>query len=478
MKIINVCEKIFDLKVNLLSVYSETEQYVHHHEGDGPYSLEMTLSQVTCSFSYSRENPLNPSELELLHEVLDSFFEFTEARSYVERWNCSEMLNAVLKNKSIDQVMLEMVKGLTDNNNFVKVGIFFLNETLMRLRGVMYGEKSNEFNVENLTFKSATIYLKEKNELTDVLFYDQVEMVDVGHLKTKGMERYFQGEVVACGIYSSTGPIGVIMVQGEHYHSFNFKYLSLYSKICSIAIELTRTMKQLDFAVQDINFFKESLYASDSLARIGKLAATVAHELKNPLVAIGGFAGRLRKIVDHPQGKGYLNIIVSEVQRLEDIVTDILNYSKTLSVEKVKLSLKDLLNEILEILNDKIQYNDIKCGVHIPVIDVLVDENRMKQVLINVVDNAIQSMETGGHLTLTAEEMGEQVVLSIKDTGGGIPEELLEKVFEPFFTTKDNGTGLGLPLSKKIMLAHGGDIAISNIDQGTLVTIMIPGVKK
>ncbi len=475
MKFINVCEKILNLEITNLSVSSIDKTYFNYNKCIGNYNLNFKFKELDFEISYNRETPLTENELTLFKELFESFSDFSEIKAFEDKWNCSQMLKSVLENKPIEDIMYQMIKTLTENNHFKKVGILFLNETLMRLKGVMFGEINKKFQIENLEFKSTTIYLKEKNELTDILFYDKPKLISLDEIESKNLNKFFNGKVIACGLFSPNGPIGLIIAQTEHYQDYNLKYLSLFARICSIAIELTKTMKRLDFAIQDINYFKESLYATDSLARIGKLSATVAHELKNPLVAIGGFVNRLSKIVEDERGKNYLKIISSEVYRLENIVTEILNYSKTLNVNKKKLYLDGILNEIFELLDDKLKYYRINFYKKIPdEFKILADDIRIKQVLINVLDNAIHSMEEGGNLSISVEKNKNTSCIFIKDTGTGIPKDMINKVFEPFFTTKNSGTGLGLPLSKKIMLAHKGDIKVENCENGVLVTIILP----
>ncbi len=477
MKILKSCEKIFNCEIQEFFVFFEKnkEYLIKYSKGKGKFHLDLETEYLNFRLSYNRDKSLNEKETEILRDLFDSFFEFSEVKSFSERWNCSSMLKTLLNNKSIDTTIQEMVKGLIESGYFDKVGVFFLNENLMKLKGVVYCEKNKDFNLNNIDFKKITISIKNKNSLTDIIFYEQPEIISLEQIDNRELNKFFSGETLISGIYSSKGPIGVIFAQRDYYTKLNYKYLDLYSQICSVAIELSKTIKQLNFAINDVKFYKESMYASDSLARIGKLSATIAHELKNPLVAIGGFSNRLKPFISDNKGKYYLEIIISEIKRLENIVGEILTYSKTLNVVKNKINAKKIIADAWAIVSDKAQINRIDLVEDIDEnLFIFVDETRIKQVLINLFDNAIDAIGINGTIQIEAIFSEKSDIIYIKDSGGGIPENILSKIFDPFFTTKEHGTGLGLALSKKILMAHGGDLNVFNSNSGAVVTMLIP----
>jgi signal transduction histidine kinase len=479
MKIIKSCEKIFDFEIKELLVFFEKNQeyLIRYSKGEGIYSTQFNMEYLKCHLSYNKDVPLSDKEIDILKNLFDSFFEFSEVKSFSERWNCSSMLSSLLHNKSLDFTIKEMVKNLIESEYFDKVGIFFLNETLMKLKGVIFCEKNINLDYNQLAFKNVNIPLKNKNSLTDIIFFEKTDIISVESLNNEQLNKFFQGKILATGIYSSKGPIGLICGQREYYTKLNYKYLDLYAQICSVAIELSKTIKQLNFAINDVKFYKESMYASDSLAKIGKLSATIAHELKNPLVAIGGFSNRLKKFVSDDKGIYYLNIIISEIKRLENIVEEILNYSKNLNVVKKNTLAKKIITDAWTIVSEQTHTN---CIYLVNELDdnmqIYVDEERIKQVLINIFDNAIHAINLRGTIKIEAISSEKSDIIYIKDTGGGIPEDILSKIFEPFFTTKEKGTGLGLALSKKILMAHGGDLNIFNGTSGAVAALLIPKV--
>jgi signal transduction histidine kinase len=215
-------------------------------------------------------------------------------------------------------------------------------------------------------------------------------------------------------------------------------------------------------------------YVSKDLVKMGMLAATVAHELKNPLVVIGGFARRLAGLSVDPVMNNYVTLIQSEVSRLEDLVNEILDYSRNIDLNIEKHKLLDVVDETLKLLAEKISVGMVKVTIIIsPELSVYVDKNKFIQVLINVIINAIQVMPGGGEIKITAEESPETIILHIKDTGGGIPDDETEKIFEPFHSSKQDGTGLGLSLCRKIMAAHGGHINAANDTDGAVFSLIL-----
>ena len=228
---------------------------------------------------------------------------------------------------------------------------------------------------------------------------------------------------------------------------------------------------------------REELAQNEKLAALGRISANVAHEIRNPLTSVGGFARRLRKMV--PEGtkeKEYADFIVSEVDSLERILKDVLTYSRVtvprLENHRVHEAIDDVLMMYQEIFSErsiKIQ----KSYADVPAIKI--DKDQVKEAIINLVANALDAMPGGGTLTITTSIVFVReiayVSVRIADTGAGIPEDTLGRIFEPFFTTKiaKRGIGLGLPITKKIMEDHGGLIMVeSHAGEGTAFSLHFP----
>ena len=221
----------------------------------------------------------------------------------------------------------------------------------------------------------------------------------------------------------------------------------------------------------------------EKFSALGRLTANVAHEIRNPLTLVGGFARRMSKkhAVDDVEKK-YLDIIISEVGRLESILMNVLTFSKESRLNLESHDIAALLDDVLNMYADKMRENGVVLEKSLaPAPPLMLDRAQMIGALGNLVGNAIDAMPQGGTLTIaTRKEMLKAtpfLKVQISDTGAGIPEDKLNMIFEPFFTTKvlGRGTGLGLPICKRTIEDHGGIITIaSHPGQGSTFEIHLP----
>ena len=242
--------------------------------------------------------------------------------------------------------------------------------------------------------------------------------------------------------------------------------------------ELRLKYQELEHINQLLRENQNYLLKHERLADIGKLATTAAHEIKTPLIAIGGYARRVLKNYKNAKlDPRDLEIIVQEVERLEQVTSQILDYSRESKLSIQKNSLNRIIQEALEVLESKFKYNNISLqtdfldGLH----QVDVDSHRLKQVLFNLIENAIDAMFSGGTLIIRTKKKDDYAILEIEDTGKGISSEEMKKLFVPFYSTKPSGSGLGLAVSKKIVDDHYGSIEVeSKPNQGTRFVIRLP----
>ncbi len=222
----------------------------------------------------------------------------------------------------------------------------------------------------------------------------------------------------------------------------------------------------------------------EKLAALGEMAARVAHELRNPISVIGGFLRRLKKHADNPELRSrYMEILEGEIERLEGIVNEILEFSRDVrKLNFIEFNIVELIREVFLLHEEKLESK----GVEFEIISdkdeivVLADRSRIKQVLINLVQNAIDAVpDKDGKIRISIEDEGERVRVEVWNNGDPIPPDIKEKIFTPFFTTKVHGTGLGLPISKKIIEdEHNGKIWVeSSPDRGTSFIFVIPKEK-
>ncbi len=227
--------------------------------------------------------------------------------------------------------------------------------------------------------------------------------------------------------------------------------------------------------ISELKNLREKLVMSEKMAALGEVAAKVAHEIRNPLVSIGGFAQRLEKKL---QGnlKEYAGIIVKEVTRLEGILKEILGFVKEVRLSRENISLNVLVDDVLKLMASDIKDRGIVLvRDYGPSPELFIDPNRVKEAIVNIITNAIQSITGTGSIYIRTYTEKNDAVLEIKDTGRGISEEDRVFIFNPFFTTKPSGTGLGLAITHKIIQEHNGSIEVeSEIDRGSIFKIFIP----
>jgi two-component system NtrC family sensor kinase len=220
---------------------------------------------------------------------------------------------------------------------------------------------------------------------------------------------------------------------------------------------------------------QDKLIEAEKMAALGRLTADIAHEIRNPLTALGGFGRRLLKSTTSKNQRKYAEVIVSESDRLEQVLKDVLIYSQNVRTDFEKDSVKGIITKSIDLYQDICEEQSITVKAQYNTdLPVLLQKDQVQQATNNLITNAIDAMSDGGILTISTElekaNHIEYVSVNVQDTGEGIPVDKLPLVFEPFFTTKKigQGTGLGLPICKKIVEEHGGFIKAKN---GTGLTI-------
>jgi signal transduction histidine kinase len=229
---------------------------------------------------------------------------------------------------------------------------------------------------------------------------------------------------------------------------------------------------------------QQRLRDAQRLTLLGETAAHVAHEIKNPLVSIGGFARRLERHIeeDHPAHEG-LGIIVREVARLEELLKELLEFASPECREKRPVAVPAIVAEVLALAQKPAEMQKVRLRFEAPAISptVLGDGDRIKRALLNIVLNGIQAMPDGGEMRVALSALIEDgvswVLISVRDQGTGILPEDFRRIFDPFFTTKSQGTGLGLAVVKKTADAHGGRVQVRSAPgEGTAFSLWLPAM--
>ncbi|MCP4163459.1 MAG: GHKL domain-containing protein [Deltaproteobacteria bacterium] len=232
--------------------------------------------------------------------------------------------------------------------------------------------------------------------------------------------------------------------------------------------------------LREIDKLRKEIELSKRLASVGSLAAGVAHEIRNPLSSVKGFATYfMEKYKDIPEDKETARIMIQETERLNRVVGQLLEFAKPVSIEKKNINIKGFTEDSLKLIEMQAAAKNIGISFNVKseMQNVMIDTDRMSQVYLNIFINSIESMEENGQLSVDLIEKSSKkgVVIKIRDTGCGIKEKDLSHIFDPYYTTKSSGTGIGLAIVHNIIESHDGEITyISNENEGTTVSIYLP----
>lgn len=277
--------------------------------------------------------------------------------------------------------------------------------------------------------------------------------------------------------------IGAIMVDNlftrRPITDHDVRFLTMFAHQAALAIDNAIIHSNMESMNRDIRAMHEQLAQSEKMAALGSMMAEITHEIRNPLVSIGGFTRRLARKVTDPDAIKYIDIILGEVGRLEGIIHDNLAYIKNVTPQLSRARLNAVLDEVLMVYEDELRQRGIRIerdlAGDLPEQDM--DPQQIKQAIVNLVTNAMEAMEQGGVLTIRtfAPTGRRETILEIGDTGPGVSPEAMQNLFNPYYTTKVRGTGLGLPITHRIIATHKGSIVFRNREGGgALFTIRLP----
>ncbi len=280
--------------------------------------------------------------------------------------------------------------------------------------------------------------------------------------------------------------IGALQVlnkkSGEPFVATDVELLIIMAQQVSVALENAKLYRRLEekfeLTARELKTTQEELIRSSRLAAMGHLAQGVAHEIRNPVMTIGGFAQRIEKTIKgNPSVAHYANIILEEATRLENLVRQVQEFSNILFVMLVPGDIRNVLDRLIEKYRPVAQEQGIQLLTDLPegFPFIRLDRAQLLKALSNVVENALESMSKGGKLEIKAWQEGNHLQIQISDSGCGISKEDLESVYDPFFTSKTRGAGMGLTMVHQIIMNHEGEIKIqSQEEKGTIVTLRFP----
>ncbi len=346
----------------------------------------------------------------------------------------------IMKNELIE--VKEIVESYFNQSSDV---ICLLDKDARILKVNAHFEKTFGWRADEIIGKSFAI-LYDKNQWKE--YFDFFSKVKKGY-HINGVE----------GIRFTKNQIPVhIMISSKPLHNIHHQLIGV-----SIIIKNLSAMKQTE----------DLLLKSEQLAMIGQLAAGVAHEIRNPLTTLKGF---IQLFKEDSREVNYYDVILDELNRIETITNEFLALAKPQVVKLEICSLDKIVREAVEFMRMECLKNDVLLDlIVLEKMLINADKNQLKQVILNVIKNAIEAMNNGGKLTVELKMEAGHGVISVHDTGHGIDSTRLKHLGEPFYSTKEKGTGLGLMICQKIMKEHGGTLKIhSELNEGTTVKLSIP----
>jgi signal transduction histidine kinase len=269
------------------------------------------------------------------------------------------------------------------------------------------------------------------------------------------------------------------------HHSYGNKYAEavlfpLFGLFVGRLIDLIRAKTaSLSGAYNELLESHESAQRSARLALVGQIAAGLAHEIRNPLAGLHGAVEALGdRIPNEDDVSGdFLQRSLTEIERINELVTDFLAFGRPSPVERAPVRLAELVSSVAALLATQAKERSVRIEVcqdeDLP--EIMLDANKIKQSLLNLMLNGIQAMDDGGTLTVTVRQTDGAATITVRDEGSGIPAENLENVFAPFVSTKGHGSGLGLPMARQIAESHGGTLSLESSEgQGATCVMCLP----
>jgi signal transduction histidine kinase len=293
---------------------------------------------------------------------------------------------------------------------------------------------------------------------------------------------------VVVPLYSPSRALGVIIA--DHFVSRSpitderITALESFASQASLAIEhchlytgMQRKIRELEDATSELEKNKDLLVETERYSAIGHMAAQLAHNIRNPITAIGGTARLLARKIENKDWLQFLSMMASEAEKIEKILEDLFNFVEQEKPVCERTHLLQLIRKSLALHFSSMQERGIRQTLLFPEIDpvVDVDPRLMQQAFVHLIRNSIEAMHQGGKLSIEVQLEEAHVRISIRDTGKGIAEINVGRAADPFFTTKIVGTGIGLTLVKRIVEDHGGSLTLHNRNTGGMeATVMLP----
>lgn len=436
----------------------------------------------------------------------------------------SQISESIQRDSEIDNVLYTILTGVTSGSGlgFNRAMLFLIDENTRSLSGRMaVGPDSLDEAIEiwssipagkvdiidqlksyDLTPRKGTALLKmvleasfplgSGNLLTRAIEnFENIHVYDSGRDdRLDGDLRQFMDvrEFVVVPLIAVNKAIGVIVADNKFNQvpigNDSLELLSIFAFQTALSIESYKSISRLRKEMQKITDRQEAIVESEKLAAVGRIASHIAHEIRNPLVTVGGYARRVLQLSreaakNETMIKSAAGVILKESERLEKVLSNVMDFSRPSPHIREFNNINDIINDTVDLLKNLFQERRVRVRLEldrdIPLVKS--DFNQLKQVMLNLVQNAMDATPAGGEVGITTSLNGSFVNILVQDSGMGIPGEDLARIFDPFFTTKTTGVGLGLAIVRKIVNDHAGEVSVRNRPEGGcefIVSLAIP----
>ncbi|TWI56001.1 signal transduction histidine kinase [Halalkalibacter nanhaiisediminis] len=279
------------------------------------------------------------------------------------------------------------------------------------------------------------------------------------------------GSYLGMPVYLSNGKMfGTVCAIDPEPYAFNDQEIEAIERLSSLVSVILENATRSSY-----DEYNDKLMRLEKLALLGQLSAGLAHELRNPMQSVRGF---VQLLFEDKKEEHYRDIVLGELDRINDLVSDFLLVTQPTAPKRVDHDLKQIVTDTVEFIESEATLHNVEITLSLktPKTHVSVDESQIKQVLINVLKNAIEAgCKEKGKVDIEVNTYNDhEVVIEVTDNGSGIPISIIGRIGEPFFSTKEGGTGLGLSISQRIIQEHKGTIRFENGEDGTKVIIGLP----
>ncbi len=297
-----------------------------------------------------------------------------------------------------------------------------------------------------------------------------------------------QDSFVITPLYSANQSLGVIIADNfitqKSIEPDDVRDLEIFAGQASLAIEhshlhrdMQKKIQELEQITDELEKSRDMLVESDRYIALGQMSAQLVHALRNPITSIGGTARLLEKRIAEPKDRQFLEVLVKESAKVESTLHDLFNFVSDTKLEKSEQSIFSLIRRAAMAFYGAMKKQGISCEIELPDKEprLTIDGDKIYQAFLHLVRNSLDSMKSGGTLTIRAEILEDHVKVLISDTGTGMINGDLDRITDPFYTTKTYGTGMGLTLVEQILGQHDARFSlVANDDQGMTATVMFP----